>query len=76
MVHLQLRKENGERVLPVYYEDNYVSLLPGEARTVHIEAAEGSSMAIDGWNVARSSALYARPPISRRRLWFWRLLRG
>lgn len=35
MAHLQLRrKSSGERVLPVFYSDNYVSLAPGESRTV------------------------------------------
>jgi hypothetical protein len=59
MAHLQLRrKASGERVLPVYYSDNYVSLLPGERRTISIEAAvkdlDGDEplIAVDGWNVA------------------------
>ena len=33
MVHLQLRRRrSGERVLPVYASDNYISLVPGESR--------------------------------------------
>ena len=58
MAHLQLRRQgSGTRVLPVWYSDNYVSLLPGERRTVSIEAAardlggESPLVAIDGWNV-------------------------
>ncbi len=40
LVHLQLRNgATGERILPVYYTDNYISLLPGESRRVSIEAA-------------------------------------
>jgi hypothetical protein len=45
-------------VLPVYYSDNYISLVPGESRTVTIEAdaaaLKGAApvIAIDGWNVA------------------------
>ncbi len=57
-VHLQLRRGySGLRVLPVYYSDNYVSLLPGESRTVTVEAAsrdfhmEPILIAVDGWNV-------------------------
>ena len=48
----------GERVLPVYYEDNYVSLLPGESRTISVEAAakdlggEQPALVLDGWNVS------------------------
>ena len=58
MAHLQLRRKiSGERVLPVYYSDNYVSLAPGETRTVTIEAAssafsgEAPLVMMDGWNV-------------------------
>ncbi|MBB5340376.1 glycoside hydrolase family 2 protein [Tunturiibacter gelidoferens] len=57
MTHLQLRrKHSGERVLPVYYSDNYVSLLPNESRTITIEAAtadlkgEDALVVVDGWN--------------------------
>jgi hypothetical protein len=58
MAHLQLRrKSSGERVLPVYYSDNYVSLVPNESRTISIEAAlnafngEDELVVLDGWNV-------------------------
>jgi hypothetical protein len=58
MSHLQLRQaRSGRRVLPVFYSDNYVSLLPGETRTLTIEAAsadlgeESPVIAVDGWNV-------------------------
>jgi len=35
MAHLQLRSQRtNQRVLPVYYSENYVSLLPGESRTI------------------------------------------
>ena len=58
MAHLQLRKANsGQRVLPVFYSDNYISLLPNETRTLTIEAAEkdlageAPLLAVDGWNV-------------------------
>jgi hypothetical protein len=33
MVHLKItRGEGGEEVVPIYWEDNYFSLLPGEQR--------------------------------------------
>jgi hypothetical protein len=58
MTHLQLRrKRSGERVLPVYYSDNYISLLPNETRTITMEAAmselkgEDALVDVDGWNV-------------------------
>jgi mannosylglycoprotein endo-beta-mannosidase len=56
--HLQLhQKKSGRRVLPVFYSDNYISLLPGDSSTVSIEAAtkdlQGDSplIEVDGYNV-------------------------
>ncbi len=58
MTHVQLRrKKSGERVLPVFYDANYVSLVPGEQRTITIEAdetefgGEDALVVVDGWNV-------------------------
>jgi Exo-beta-D-glucosaminidase Ig-fold domain/Glycosyl hydrolases family 2/Glycosyl hydrolases family 2, sugar binding domain/Glycosyl hydrolases family 2, TIM barrel domain len=58
MTHVQLRRKgSGERVLPVYYSDNYVSLVPNETRTITIEAATAdlkgktALVLVDGWNV-------------------------
>jgi len=57
-VHLQLRRaDSGARVLPVFYSDNYLSLLPGETKSLTIEAASSDlggglpQLAVDGWNV-------------------------
>lgn len=59
MAHLQLRRQrSGERVLPVFYTGNYLSLVPDETRIVTIEAAtsdlhgEVPLVAFDGWNIA------------------------
>ncbi len=46
----------GQRVLPAYFSDNYVSLLPGESKTVEIDvpasAAKGEiALNVRGWNV-------------------------
>ena len=58
MAHLQLRNQRtNQRVLPVYYSENYVSLVPGESRTITIEAASDDLagarplVVVDGWNV-------------------------
>jgi len=58
MAHLQLRRQtSGERVLPAYASDNYITLLPGESRTIQIEAdlssfkGEDALVVVDGWNV-------------------------
>jgi hypothetical protein len=42
-------------VLPVYYEDNYISLLPGESRVIRINAPnlpKNATVTADGWNIA------------------------
>jgi beta-mannosidase len=58
LCHLQLRRRgDDERVLPVYYSDNYISLLPSESRTISIEASQEDlngqepRIVVDGWNV-------------------------
>lgn len=43
------------RILPAYYSDNYISLLPGETRTIEVEypatAGRGTpEIALRGWN--------------------------
>jgi hypothetical protein len=58
---LTLLSANGSsRILPVYYSDNYVSLLPGETREVDIEFPAGKAsgaleVAIRGWNTAKQT---------------------
>ena len=49
---LTLVDAKGTRVLPAYYSDNYVSLMPGETRTVTIDYDSGApaAVAIRGWN--------------------------
>jgi len=32
-----VKASNGEEILPVFTNDNYFSLLPGESRDIHIE---------------------------------------
>ena len=65
MAHLQLRRKNsGDRILPVYYSDNYVSLTPDESRTITIDAdasafnGEDALVVLDGWNVTVSPASF------------------
>ena len=63
MVHVRVAKANGDDdVVPIFWDDNYVSLLPGENRdlTAHFEAANagdgGLVLTVDGWNVTASSS--------------------
>ena len=65
MAHIQLRRKSGERVLPVFYSDNYVSLAPDESKTITIDAAqedfkgEDALVVVDGWNVDVAPASFA-----------------
>jgi hypothetical protein len=57
MTHLILRNgSTGQRILPAYYSDNYVSLLPEEQRTIVItcpeeEGAPNMQVGLEGWNI-------------------------
>ena len=57
MVHLRLVKSDGEDVIPAFFEDNFVSLLPGETRylAVFYRAADlgkaPAHLEVSGWNV-------------------------
>ena len=62
MVHVRVATAKGdEDVVPIFWDDNYVSLLPGENRelTARFEAANGGDgelvLTVDGWNVGQSS---------------------
>ena len=48
--------QTGKRILPSFYNDNYVSVLPGEHRTITIEYTDATSniaVEVYGWNVER-----------------------
>jgi hypothetical protein len=54
---LTLMNADGSQILPAYYSDNYVSLLPGEKRQIDVRypasAAKGRTrVTLRGWNVA------------------------
>ena len=57
-VHVGVRKAHSEdEILPVLWDDNYVSLLPGESKVMTARYLEGgavgsgASVLVDGWNV-------------------------
>jgi hypothetical protein len=70
MAHVQLRRKSGERVLPVFYSDNYVSLAPDETKTIEIEAADSDFQSVDplivvdGWNVTVAPAAFGRVAVA------------
>ncbi|HLY59063.1 MAG TPA: glycoside hydrolase family 2, partial [Stellaceae bacterium] len=51
---LTLDDAAGTRILPAYYSDNYITLLPGERRRVEIRfpADKPATLVLRGWNVA------------------------
>ncbi len=59
-IDAQLRQENGTTLFPVFWDDNYVSLLPGETRTLTCKADkklinnQNISIDIKGWNIEKS----------------------
>lgn len=62
-IELKVLSEKTRRtILPVFWEDNYISLLPGESREVSAvfpDTGEEVVFAIDGWNLAESSFVVA-----------------
>ena len=62
LTHLRVvNRQSGEDVAPIFWDDNYVSLLPGEKREITARfdssaATQGElNLAVDGWNLASSS---------------------
>jgi len=59
MIKLTLKDAaTGERILPAYYSENYVSMLPGEERTITVEFPAGAgkpAIGLRGWNLASST---------------------
>ena len=59
MVHLRVQDRHNQEVTPTLWEDNYVSLLPGESRKLVVRTPAGVDLAkplhvtVDGWNVTR-----------------------
>jgi exo-1,4-beta-D-glucosaminidase len=58
MVYLNLKKgETNESVVPVFWEENYFTLLPGEERTVSVSChtsdldGQKAKVVVGGWNV-------------------------
>jgi exo-1,4-beta-D-glucosaminidase len=54
MLYLELQNERGEPILPAYWDDNYVSLMPHESRLIHVTfpaRGEKTRIKVSGWNV-------------------------
>jgi exo-1,4-beta-D-glucosaminidase len=62
MVHLRLANlKNGEDIVPIFWDENYFSLLPGEKREVSARfnrspsAGANAVLTVDGWNATPHS---------------------
>ena len=54
MVYLSARDKDGDRILPVYWSDNYIHLMPGEERTLtltHDDDTFAYRLRVEGFNV-------------------------
>lgn len=53
-MHMNLKDKNDKTIFPVFWDDNYVSLLPGDSRTYRciLPVSQGEiSLIMSGWNV-------------------------
>jgi exo-1,4-beta-D-glucosaminidase len=62
MVHLRVtRGRGGEDLTPIFWDDNYITLLPGEKRTVSAKFEQPAPdaakpmLVLDGWNVVSTA---------------------
>lgn len=54
-----VNQATGERLLPVFYSDNYISVLPGTSKCLYLDVSQlaslsGTAVRIHGWNVPPS----------------------
>jgi len=67
LVHTRLVDAREQDITPVFWNDNYVTLLPGEsivlsARSDRTKAnREGLAIAVDGWNLASITKVQVAP---------------
>jgi Beta-galactosidase/beta-glucuronidase len=47
----------GKRLMPVFYDDNYVTVLPGTSKTIRLEynGTEKGKVTVEGWNVQKQT---------------------
>jgi hypothetical protein len=51
-IRLKVVDNSGNRILPVYYSDNYFTLLPGESKTIALEYAGNGTLVAEPYNGA------------------------
>jgi exo-1,4-beta-D-glucosaminidase len=61
MTHLRLVKSDGEDVIPAFFEDNFISLMPGESRVIGVRyrtadlSKQSAHYEVSGWNVTQQN---------------------
>ena len=61
MIHARLLKSDGEDVVPALFDDNFISLMPGESRTIGVRYRTAdlgrtpAHLEVSGWNVPAQS---------------------
>jgi len=47
----------GKRVMPVFYDDNYVTVLPGTSKIIRLEynGTDKGKVTVEGWNVQKQT---------------------
>jgi hypothetical protein len=53
-----VNEQTGKRILPVFYSDNYISVFPGQQKTITLEYTPSNIKAVvsvSGWNVKEQS---------------------
>ena len=51
-----INQQTKERILPTFYSDNYISVLPGESKTIIIQSKtdlQSAEVEVDGWNTGK-----------------------
>jgi len=54
-----VRTKTGDPIVPALYDDNYVALMPGERRTIHVRLLDADTrgetprIVVGGFNVAQ-----------------------
>ena len=58
-IRLKVVDQKNEPLLPAYFSDNYITLLPGEDKNIEMEipvaSKENVKLVVEGWNVPESS---------------------
>lgn len=59
--------KSGKRIMPAFYQDNYVSLVPGSTREIPIDYIPGDNgipaVTVEGWNVDQQTILPTSPQL-------------